>query len=298
MPDDVLAPESATDELNLPAGGHQDLEGQRPPEGAENAPEQPEDGQQQGNDQDEQQQKRKGPTLDERIAKLKQQTAIMRQQERRLQEQQAQLQQQREQMQSQQFQAPEPDPDDYPDVESYREVWKKWYKASQEAQRPQQVREEIRKAQEQQLAAQEQMKWEMRRDDALDPDSEAYIPNIGKYIKAVDMTFNIHDTHPAIERGIKTSKNPIEMIAYLGKNLDELEELAQANPMQGLMKLGAIQSKLGKAPAKPKSQPPAPMGLMPAAGGGGAVPTNDISKLAKMPWNEYVALQRKRETGR
>lgn len=149
----------------------------------------------------------------------------------------------------------EPDPEDYSDRQKYtedREAWKEAERGRIRAEESERLKTEARQAEARQTLEKQKDGYIKGRADAIKED-----PKFHEYEKEIDKVVDAFEAPEIQDLILAASKHGPQIVSYLGKNPDELEEIAGSSPRERIFRMGKLIAKLEAklAPSKISSAP-------------------------------------------
>lgn len=181
----------------------------------------------------------------------------------------------------------EPDPEDYGDRQKYladRDAWKAQETKRLEAEVEQKLKAKAAQESQQQIFEKQKDGYIKSRADAIKEDAEFH-----NYEKEIDKVVEAFDAPEIQDLILAASKQGPQIVSYLGKNPDELEEIASASPRQRTFLMGKLVAKLEAKPVKKISSAPDPVrsekGGVPVK----AAPKGLVFDKSKESFSQYAA---------
>lgn len=144
----------------------------------------------------------------------------------------------------------EPDPEDYSDRQKYnqdREAWKEAERARIRAEESEKIKAEAVQAEKAKQFEKQKDGYIKARTDAIKEDEKYH-----EYEKEIDKVVEAFEAPEIQDLILAASKHGPKIVSYLGKNPDELEEIASASPRERTFLMGKLVARLEAKPAAPK----------------------------------------------
>jgi len=237
--------------------------------------------------QEEQTEEKPKKSAKDRKAEIGKKIWEMRETERRVAKEKAELAEERKKLEElRQKQIVPPKEDDFDDVEKFQEANQAYQQQMINQQAQKIAQQKIEDAKKEEQTRKIELKYEMAKEDAVKKDP-SFITHEMRLLQMLNMYGKTGLATP-----IASSDKSTEIVTYLGKNPEELEQLCQMDPQNALKKLHILEYKMENATKKPAPKTDGPISK-PRGDTGGAG-----KDLGSMSYKDFEAYRNKQEAGR